>query len=149
MVYNQFNDEAVLTSMFVLFFIKRRLFMYCYNCGAKIDEKAVICVKCGVPIVNMQNKAKARGTSIAGFVLGILGIIYCVLSFIGLLIFLLDGTANFVTNLIDTIFAYGITIPGLCLSLAARKKEKNGLNTTGFILNLISIILATIWLFFI
>jgi DNA-directed RNA polymerase subunit RPC12/RpoP len=123
--------------------------MYCYNCGKKIDEKAVVCVHCGVYTINVLVKKKTKGKSVASFVLGIIGIFYSFFMFINFLVVLFEGTSNFIINLICTCFIYGITIPGLCLSLAARKKEKNGLNTTGFILNLISIILSTIWLFFI
>ena len=27
---------------------------YCYNCGAQVDEKAVVCVKCGVALNNVN-----------------------------------------------------------------------------------------------
>jgi TM2 domain/zinc-ribbon domain len=29
--------------------------MYCSNCGAQIDDRAVICPKCGVPTKNYQH----------------------------------------------------------------------------------------------
>lgn len=29
--------------------------MYCYNCGKKIDDKAVVCVHCGVETKNMKS----------------------------------------------------------------------------------------------
>jgi hypothetical protein len=123
--------------------------MYCYNCGKKIDEKAVICVHCGVNTINVYIKKKPKGKSVAGFVLGIIGVFYSFFMFIGFLAQFLEGTSDFAVNIICTIFIYSITIPGLCLLLIARKKEKNGLNTTGFILSLISIILSTIWLFYV
>jgi uncharacterized membrane protein YvbJ len=28
---------------------------FCQNCGAKIDVRAVVCPKCGVPVEGMQN----------------------------------------------------------------------------------------------
>ena len=29
--------------------------MYCYNCGKEIDDKAVVCVHCGVETKNMKS----------------------------------------------------------------------------------------------
>lgn len=59
---------------------------YCSNCGEQIDEKAVICVKCGVPVNNNMNVApsynhapvqpkQGNGAATASLVLGIIGII--------------------------------------------------------------------------
>ncbi len=36
--------------------------MFCANCGNQIDDKAVICVKCGVPTNNM-NQASSTTSS--------------------------------------------------------------------------------------
>ena len=39
--------------------------MFCRNCGAEIDDKAVICVKCGCSTINnmtQQQMNAARGT---------------------------------------------------------------------------------------
>ena len=35
--------------------------MYCTNCGAQLDDKAVICVKCGVPTANYKQHATVFG----------------------------------------------------------------------------------------
>jgi uncharacterized membrane protein YvbJ len=32
--------------------------MFCYNCGEKIDDKAVVCVHCGAETKNMKNTDK-------------------------------------------------------------------------------------------
>ena len=29
--------------------------MYCKNCGAEIDDNAVVCVKCGVLVADISN----------------------------------------------------------------------------------------------
>lgn len=29
--------------------------MFCYNCGKEIDDKAVVCIHCGVETKNMQS----------------------------------------------------------------------------------------------
>lgn len=31
--------------------------MFCQNCGQQIDDKAVICIKCGVPTNNFTNQS--------------------------------------------------------------------------------------------
>ena len=36
---------------------------YCINCGAEIDEKAVICPKCGVQQARIQNNEKNPGVA--------------------------------------------------------------------------------------
>jgi hypothetical protein len=120
--------------------------MYCYNCGKKIDEKAVVCVGCGVAV---GKKATYGGKSVASLVLGIIGGLYSSLSFLGFIIIANEGYATFERNFVATIFTYSITITGFCLAVSARKNKRNGLNSAGFILNLISIILATLWLYFV
>ncbi len=66
---------------------------YCSNCGEQIDEKAVICVKCGVPvngsnqINNSYNQAsiqpkEGHGAATASLVLGIIGLIAAVITLI-------------------------------------------------------------------
>lgn len=35
--------------------------MFCTNCGAQIDDKAVVCVKCGVATHNLPGGAIAQG----------------------------------------------------------------------------------------
>lgn len=51
---------------------------YCKNCGAPIDDKAVICPSCGVP----QTAASPDG---GGFGWGVLG---CCIPIVGLVLFL-------------------------------------------------------------
>jgi uncharacterized membrane protein YvbJ len=42
---------------------------FCSNCGAKIDDKAVICVKCGVSVKNIcRCKSKSTAVVLAIFV---------------------------------------------------------------------------------
>ena len=38
--------------------------MYCRNCGARIDDKAVVCVKCGADQAPVRTKAKDDGSFI-------------------------------------------------------------------------------------
>lgn len=51
--------------------------MYCNNCGEKIDDKAVICPKCGVPVknINLTNDAPSAGFAVLCFFIPLLGLI--------------------------------------------------------------------------
>lgn len=40
--------------------------MFCSNCGAQIDDKAVVCVKCGVPTKNMNQGSTMFGEAPEG-----------------------------------------------------------------------------------
>ena len=78
---------------------------YCSNCGSEIDEKAVICVKCGVPVngSNIQQSynqpissepRQGHGAATASLVLGILGLIAAVITLIisiGLAVYYADS----------------------------------------------------------
>ena len=58
--------------------------MYCKNCGEEIDDRAVVCIKCGVPTEIHPVNDELSGISIAaiicaffvplaGFILGLIG----------------------------------------------------------------------------
>lgn len=51
--------------------------MYCSNCGEQIDDKAVICPKCGVPVKNrnLTNDAPSAGFAVLCFFIPLLGLI--------------------------------------------------------------------------
>lgn len=51
--------------------------MYCNNCGEQIDDKAVICPKCGVPVNNrnLTNDAPSAGFAVLCFFIPLLGLI--------------------------------------------------------------------------
>ncbi|MGL4849047.1 MAG: zinc-ribbon domain-containing protein [Clostridium sp.] len=53
--------------------------MYCKNCGKEIDDKAVVCIHCGVP-----TKIEAANDN-GGFGWGLLG---CCIPIVGLILFL-------------------------------------------------------------
>lgn len=59
--------------------------MYCKNCGAEIDDNAVICVKCGVPVsgnkrnVNQSDEGASGGLALVCFFFPLIGLIlYCI-----------------------------------------------------------------------
>lgn len=51
--------------------------MYCQNCGEKIDDKAVVCPKCGVPVKKIAVLYDAPNTGFAalGFFFPLVGLI--------------------------------------------------------------------------
>ena len=51
--------------------------MYCPNCGEQIDDKAVVCPKCGVPVKNTvaPDDAPSTGFAVLGFFFPIIGLI--------------------------------------------------------------------------
>ena len=51
--------------------------MYCPNCGEQIDDKAVVCPKCGVPVKNTvaPDDAPSTGFAVLGFLFPIIGLI--------------------------------------------------------------------------
>ena len=107
----------------------------CPNCKSMVDNSGAFCPNCGTPIAAapetpvqpvqaqpsqpvyvaapVPEKRGAHGCSIAGFVCGLLGLIFC-WTYIGLL-----------------------AIPGLILSIVgvARRNVKKGLALTGLIIN--------------
>ena len=62
--------------------------MFCKNCGKEIEDKATVCVHCGVPTANAQPQqvvvtgGQTNGFAIAVFILsffgGILGLIFSI-----------------------------------------------------------------------
>ena len=51
--------------------------MYCNNCGEQIDDKAVVCPKCGVPVKNknLTNDASSAGFAVLSFFIPLIGLI--------------------------------------------------------------------------
>ncbi len=72
--------------------------MYCRNCGHEIDDRAVICVHCGVATNFIQfnpnvqpEPQKVNGLALAGMIVGIVGALglsyfFCITSIVGLIL---------------------------------------------------------------
>lgn len=127
---------------------------FCANCGEKLNEKAIVCVKCGVPTenyVDQKTKVKqpGKGLGIASMILGIIATWY---SFWTLFIFvcILAAGEYFLTfekialGIIFLMLPMTLLIIGGTLGISSRNKIKSGINLTGLILNFISLVLCTL-----
>ena len=93
---------------------------YCSNCGEQMDEKAVICVKCGVPVsgestvtqstTSQSAPKKGNGAATASLVLGIIGLICGVISVIiaVVLAIFVFGFTSTVTSTYDYYSGYSV-----------------------------------------
>lgn len=103
--------------------------MYCKNCGKEIDDKAAVCVYCGVPTKEAAGeKNKVNGLGVAGFILSLLslwlGMYYCIASILGLIL-----------------SAVGMGKSKEC-------SKCNGLAVAGLILSILSLLIwLLVWLF--
>lgn len=102
--------------------------MFCKNCGKEIDDKASVCVYCGVAVEKEQavEVKKINAFGIAGFVVSLvslyLGIYFCIASVVGLV----------------------LSIVGMVQS---KKYRLNGFAIAGLVLGIISLLVwAIVWL---
>ncbi|MDE7084487.1 MAG: zinc ribbon domain-containing protein [Clostridia bacterium] len=104
--------------------------MFCKNCGKQIDDKASICIYCGVATgINEAVKTEERKVNafgIAGFVVSLvslwLGMYFCIASIIGL----------------------ALSIVGM---VNAKKCKLNGFAIAGLVLGIISLVIwAIVWI---
>lgn len=96
--------------------------MFCKNCGKEIDDKAELCVYCGVPTKYVvRENEKTNGCAIAGLIISILsiwfGALFCISSVLGII-----------------------------LSVVGMKKSKvctkyNGLAVAGLVIGIISLVI--------
>ena len=115
--------------------------MFCRNCGNKVDEKAYICVNCGVLIDNNSNNGKKKNKKESN-VSGVFAIIFGVLAlFSSLSCFFNDiSEVGMYTEIYEKVgYAIGftsiatmLTIISLVFSLVKTKKTCNkiGLSLT-------------------
>ena len=67
---------------------------FCSNCGSEINENDIYCLNCGVLVqnnninqtlsndYNIKQNIPGKGLSIAGMILGIISIVFALISFI-------------------------------------------------------------------
>lgn len=137
---------------------------FCTNCGNKINKEEKFCTKCGYDfsrynneiIINRNISASKNnygtGLSIAGMILGIVSVLWCIRSLISLnnvatLFRIYDFFYNsFILILFSffyTLFSFIPSITGLFLSFFGYRKKKNNINISGLILNSISLALTS------
>lgn len=125
---------------------------YCSNCGTKLNENADICLNCG-KLINQEiknRKTPGKGLSISGMVLGIIAIIWTLLELLAIEtleeeIVLYEYTSEIISFAIGyTLFALIPSIVGLSLSGVGYKKQKNGFNVSGILLNAIALVINII-----
>ena len=128
--------------------------MYCSNCGKKLEKDALFCSGCGKSVSGIQTveevKNQGNGRSIASLVLGIIGVLLGLLYLVATLniersviVQIYESTAFRIGYAIGSILLPIIcAIVGICLSASARNQNKNGLNTAGLVLSIISFVLC-------
>lgn len=120
--------------------------MYCTNCGNKVDDKAYVCVNCGVILKNrsdgIRKKVKSNNNFV-GIVSLLLGIIAVTSSFS---LFLNDiSKVGMYTELYERV-VYGVGFASISIfltviSLIFALVKKSKLNSVGLVLTLISVFL--------
>ncbi len=76
---------------------------FCKNCGNKVDEKAVVCVKCGISLI--EKNTESNKSKVAAGLLGIF------LGYLGIHNFYLGFTGKAVTQLLMSVLSCGILAP--------------------------------------
>lgn len=124
---------------------------FCTNCGAELHENADFCVKCGVAVRKtntIQNtaspKQEGKGCGVASLVLGISSLLQGMFSLFIFMCLLIEGEFFYFEEKLIFGFFFLFTptvlsIIGLPLGISSRNKNKNGINLTGIILNLITL----------
>ena len=120
---------------------------YCTNCGAKLEEQADICIKCGKFISKVPNNNakinKEEIFSIIGMVLGIIGFLIILIMSLGLSV----GRRELISEeLIIKIYCAIIfcmiplapSIPALVLSVLGSRNKKSVYGIIGLIASLLS-----------
>ncbi|MCM1438867.1 MAG: zinc-ribbon domain-containing protein [Roseburia sp.] len=104
--------------------------MFCKNCGKEIDDKASICIYCGVATENKASndgrEKKLNAFGLAGFIVSLvslwLGMYFCIASIVGL----------------------ALSIVGM---VNAKKCRLNGFAIAGLVLGIISLVIwAIVWI---
>lgn len=117
--------------------------MYCHNCGKEIDDKAVVCIHCGVAVGEKNGaeavaenrapeKQESRNTvAMVGFVLSLVSAFFCV-------IMLFSAVAVWILSLL--LGVAGIACSAVGMKAAKRNNGKyRGLAIAGLAVSIVSV----------
>lgn len=132
--------------------------MFCHNCGKEIDDKAVVCVYCGVPVAG-ATAGGATGTVTApaapkGFpTAGLIGVILSVLTFFGemaayvmwpLVVKSGNGTSLLLIWAVLFLFSILCLIFGIVGVAQVKKKTMKGMGIAALIIGIAVFVMALI-----
>lgn len=150
--------------------------MFCKKCGKKIENVDMFCPKCGTPTNEAEvpaqgsvqpayypnpygqyekPKTPGNGLSIAGMVLGIVGLVYALITLLAIMdkdfeFKILEYRGEVIPFAIGVIFIQSaLSCTGLPLSISGMTKKISGKNVAGLILNSITIILSIVYFIYI
>ena len=107
--------------------------MYCENCGAEIDNNAIVCVHCGAQTSNFKNKTTTQYNPPASAPLGVASLVCGIASLVLAFLFCWAGIAS--------------AIVAIVLSVQSKNKEgPNGKATAGLVTGIIGLIIAGIFI---
>lgn len=118
--------------------------MFCYNCGKEIDDKAVVCIGCGVPVTAKDDKAndpvngKAAAASGGGIMaMGIVSL--CLSGFAAIMSFFTgkNSVLLIVLGLFGFLFLTAGLVLGIIVFVIGRKGKYRGLCTAAFVVSIV------------
>ena len=141
------NRIIVIDSIFFLWetLLVGGKFMYCSNCGNKVDDNAYVCVNCGVILKKRENvkRNKKQNSNVFGMFSLIFSVV-AVLSSFSLFFYDISSVGMYTKAYERVIYGIGFTSISIfltILSLIFALIKKSNLNKTGLVLTLISVFL--------
>ena len=116
---------------------------YCKYCGAQLDDDAVVCSACGkqldeqptqkVIIQQVETpKKKKNGCGVAGFVIGLISLVFC-------------WVAIFLVYYVLPIPALAFVLSLVGIIVGKKKQQSIGLGIAGLIMSTLSLIFVISW----
>ena len=121
--------------------------MYCIHCGKEIVGGESFCMGCGNPIPVVKKVEKGKG--IASMILGIIAVLYSLLSLAVLTVLTDDFYQAEISFKLGYAFGYTIiqntlAIIGICLAVSESRNNKNSFNAVGFWLAILTFIILAL-----
>ena len=120
---------------------------YCKFCGAQLDDDAAVCSKCGKALGEQpaqtviiqqveKEEPKKNGCGIAGFVLGLISLVFC-------------WVAIFLVYYVLPLPALAFVLSLVGIIVGKKKQQKIGLGVAGLILSALALIFVISWTAFV